>query len=122
MKKLLRKRRTYVILALVLIVLCSAVYLIFGKSYTAKISLKDFNRTSHFDTEDLRVVSDNTSVAEIGNYYAIDDTIYVEIKPVSPGRAPISIYSKDVFLGFRVFVHTTGHVTFEDYFGDFRGI
>lgn len=121
MKKLLRKRRTYVILALVLIVLCSAVYLIFGKSYTAKISLKDFNRTSHFDTEDLRVVSDNTSVAEIGNYYAIDDTIYVEIKPVSPGRAPISIYSKDIFLGFRVFVHTTGHVTFEDYFGDFTG-
>lgn len=121
MIKLLRKRRTYIFLSLILIVLCFAVYLIFGKSYTAKISLKDFNRASHFDTDNLTVVSDDTSVAEINDYYAKDDTIYVTIKPVSPGRAPISVYSTDVFLGFRVFVHPTGHITFEEYFGDFTG-
>lgn len=121
------KKRYYIILAFVLIIISLVYNIAVGNRYVMETDLTDYSG----DVGSLIVTienDENTSdreIIRIADTQTSDGKLFVVLESVSSGRAWVDITEKndpDILLGTdKVFVHQSGIITESDFFGRSTG-
>ena len=113
------KNRTLVLTGLLLAVVCFAVILISGRSYTVKVPLEE--KEGRFEDYSVEI-EQKTPVVSLAHQRIENGTLYLEFRSVHRGKAFVDVYGPEGPIQFiRLYSHYFGVLTYEKYFGDCTG-
>ena len=110
-------------MALLLIVLCAAVLIVFGQTYTLRLGPENLSQPIPADTGMIRVEIENDDAgAEITSYGAEDGVLSIRFSSVKPGKTDAAVFFGDEpQMYFRLYTHPFGVITYDTVFGDSTG-
>ncbi|MBP5492290.1 MAG: YdcF family protein [Clostridiales bacterium] len=114
------KKYWLIFLSIFMVVFCYAYVRFFGNEYVYHYHMY----FKSIDVSELSVAPEAGSEdhIEVLDYHVKDNTLYVKVRGLEPGKGYVEYKTGEETGGLFVFyVHGNGVVTFEDYFGDFTG-
>ncbi len=116
-------KKQLILTGVVLIVLCAAVLLLFGRTYTLVIDERYIFWQIPENKDEIRIEIENEDAgAEVAGYAVEAGRLIIRFSAVRPGKTYAAIFTNGKERHFlRLFTHPFGVISFDSFFGDCTG-
>ncbi len=114
------KKHLILLLGIILIIVSIIYVNITGDEFEYK--LNTYNTNVDLDSLSVEPDKESTGIIEVLDYSYRDKAIHIKVRGLKPGRAYVELKDKNEYFNLIIFfVHKSGVVTVEDYFGECSG-
>lgn len=117
------RKKTLILIGVILLALCAAVLIVCGQTYTVKLKPNYLSGSIPADTDAIRVEAENEDPgAQIMGYGMEDGILKIRFASVKRGKTEVCVSVGDAPQAyFHLYSHLLGVITYDSVFGDSTG-